>query len=318
MGLKKIDVAFAIDKTFIQHFCVALTSLLETNKDVIGEIYLINDIEEQGLLNTTFSFFKRKYRKEVKSIPLDKIYAKGFHIDGYITQATYYRMFLDKLLPPYVEKVLFLDSDVIVIGKIDFFTKLDFQKQPGGKKEKIKHTFHDEWYLYAVNNISDQNKTRLKALGLKGDKYFNAGVLIINLQKWRERKISNKLRRTARIKKDTLKFHDQDVLNIVLEKEWKEIDGKFNAINLEYSWELKKMEDYSIIHFTNFPKPWHYKNTHPFKKKYWFYLMKSPFKYYIPEDLSFKNFVEMEVVPRFNRIKDKVRNNRIPFLNTIK
>lgn len=306
-NLEKIDVVFAIDKNFIQHFCVALTSLLETNREIVGKIFLINDIEEEEtLLNKTFSFFKKKYKKEIQSLTLNKALAKEFRIDGHITQATYYRIFLADLLPINVEKVLFLDSDVIVNKNIEFFTKMDFQKQ--GDKQEFNRCLDHEWYLYAVNNVFDQNRDRLKALDLHGDKYFNAGVLLVNLRKWREKGISNKLYYVARFKKKYLKLHDQDVLNIVLENEWKEIDGRFNAINLEYSGGLNKMEDYAIIHFTNFPKPWHFTSIHPFKKLYWIYLRKTPFRFYIPGDLTFGNFMELKIIPRLKRLSGKLFN----------
>src|SRR5690606_26921637 len=154
---------------------------------------------------------------------------------------------------------LFLDSDVIINGKLDFFLGLNFHK----KSEIKNQTFSDiqsEWCLYAVNNISDQKKERLLYLGLSGTKYFNAGVLLINLRKWREIGISKRLLCVARNKNMDFELHDQDVLNIVLEKDWKEIDERYNAINLEFSWLPINKEEYSIIHFTNFPKPWHFKN----------------------------------------------------------
>lgn len=301
-NLEKIDVVFAIDKNFIQHFCVALTSLLETNPGIVGRIFLINDIEDETLLNNTFSFFERKYGKGIKSLNLNNAFAKDFRIDGHITQATYYRIFLAELLPENVEKVLFLDADVIVNGNIDFFTKLDFQEKPEMTYQEFNPDFEPACCLFAVDNILDQNRERLKALGLSGDKYFNAGVLFVNLRKWREKGITKKLLYVANRQKKDLKFHDQDVLNIVLENEWKEIDGKYNAINLEFSWNLNEMEEYSIIHFTNFPKPWHFKNTHPFKKLYWIYLWKTPFRFYIPRDLTFENFMELKIIPRFKRL----------------
>lgn len=303
-----IDVVFAIDKNFIQHFSVALTSLLETNREIVGKVFLINDIEEETLLTTAFSFIKRKYNKEIESLTINKSHTKKFRIDGHITQATYYRIFLAELLPENVEKVLFLDSDVIINGKIDYFLKLNFQK----KSEIKDQTFPDlqnEWSLYAVNNVSDQKKIRLLNLGLRGTKYFNAGVLLINLRKWRKTGISERLLCVAENRSKDLELHDQDVLNIVLENDWKEINEKYNAINLEFSEILMNKEKYAIIHFTNFPKPWHFKNTHPFKQLYWIYLWKTPFKFYIPVDLTLGNILELKVTPRLKRFMRPLRKS---------
>ncbi|WP_114751775.1 glycosyltransferase family 8 protein [Pleomorphovibrio marinus] len=306
---KKLNVVFAIDQFYIQHFCVAVTSLLENNLKIINKIFLINDIENNFSLNQTIKFINKKYNIKIINIFFDTSLVKNFKIDGHITHASYYRIFLTELLPRDVERVLFLDSDVIVNGCIKYFLSLNFQPDVANNLPKILHqksNIRKEYFLYAISNLFDQNKERLKDLGLCGAQYFNAGVLYIDLKQWRENNIINKFIFVANEFKEKLYLHDQDVMNIVLENYWLEIDEKFNAIGLEFSNKKIDIKDYIIIHFTNFPKPWHFKNSHPFKWLYYYYIWKTPYRLYIPKDLNLYNLYKFKIIPRVNHLKDRL------------
>lgn len=312
---QQLDVVFTIDKNFIQHFCVSLTSLLENNKEQVGRIFLIHDIKEKFLLKKTFSFIKKKYGKEIIHVSFDNSTVENFKIDGHITQATYYRLFLSEILPKDIDRILFLDSDIIINGKLDLLLTLDFKsdrliERTSSKANPFQEKIGEELNVYAVSNLADQDKSRLKNLGLVANRYFNAGVLLINLKKWRKDAISEKLIKVAQQANEKLMLHDQDVLNIVFENYWGELDAKFNAINLEFCGHLQEEKKYVIIHFTNYPKPWHFKNRHPFRKLYWYYLRKTPFRFYVPNDLTFRNIMELKIIPKTDMFIAKLLNNR--------
>ncbi|MDB5851955.1 MAG: glycosyl transferase family 8 [Rhodoferax sp.] len=283
----KIDVVFSLDANYIQHFCVAVTSLLENNLKNIERIFLITDIDKKGLLENTFSFLQTRYNKKIICLNFDNSIIKKFRVDSHISPAAYYRLFLPEILPNDIDKVLYLDSDIVVNEYLDSLFQLEFAQ---GKD-------HEEFYLFAVSEVRWQSLNRLQGIGLSGYRYFNSGVLLINLRKWRAENITTKLISIALNYKDKLKFHDQDVLNIAFENYWGELNYKFNTVNLEFLEEKVYKKDYSIIHYTGGSKPWHYRNRHPLKLVYWHYLWKTPYRYYIPQDFTFKNILKKLLKP---------------------
>lgn len=284
---KKIDVVFSIDAGYIQHFCVALTSLLENNLQSVGRIFLITNIVDKALLQDTLSFILSKYKKEVTLLAIDDIITKKFKVDSYVSQAAYYRLFLSEILPDGIDKILYLDSDIVVTKNLDSLFELEFEsgKYDNGKDQK-------DYYLYAVSELSWQEVDRLQGIGLSGTKYFNSGVLLVNLKKWRAENISKALISIALSYKDKLTFWDQDVLNIAFENDWGELENKYNSVNVERLDKKIYERDYSIIHYTGGSKPWRFNNRHPLKWLYWYYLWKTPYKYYIPKEFTFKNILK--------------------------
>lgn len=308
LNKNKLDVVFSIDENYIQHFCVAITSLLENNLNKIDRIFLIHDIQEKSKLEKTVKFIYKKYNKIICNFSINNLIDRDFKVDGHISKATYYRLYLSELLPTDVDRVLFLDSDLIINGNIEFLLSLDFNKTNHNKKKtlEINNPIDNEIYLYAVSNLSDQKKERLKNLGLTGEKYFNAGVLLINLKKWRENNILNTILKVEENNKNKILLHDQDILNIVFENLWGELPTRYNAINLEFCPNRENIENYNIIHFTNYPKPWNFINTHPFKMKYWEYLRKTPYKLYIPNDFTLDNILELKIIPKIKYVYRKL------------
>lgn len=106
-------------------------------------------------------------------------------------------------------------------------------------------------------------------------KYFNAGLLVINLDKWRRDNIGEKVVKFLQDNKDYVRDHDQDGLNGVLAGQWGELDPRWNQMPRIYtysSWEDSPydresynalLHDPYIIHYTTPPKPWQRGCPHP-------------------------------------------------------
>lgn len=292
---KKVDVVFSTDVHYVQHFCVALTSLLENNLKYIERIFLLTDVDEKELSEKALSFIYSRYQKEVICLNISDSIIERFKVDRYISHAAYYRLFLSEVLPADVDKVLYLDSDLVVIGDLKSLICLEFtnnNKIDSVDESASKNTNHeDELYLYAMNEMKWESRERLQSMGLSGTKYFNSGVLLINLKKWRTEKISAKLISIALNYKEQLKWWDQDVLNIAFENQWGEINFGFNTVNLVFKEEKEFKKHSAIIHYTGSSKPWQFRNSHPLKNIYWHYLRKTPYRYYIPNDITLKNIL---------------------------
>lgn len=188
-----------------------------------------------------------------------------------------------------VDKVLFLDCDMIIKADIQALWEIDIS----------------EYFLGAIEDGGVESNTKFgfgikRSIGIPADeKYFNAGVLLINLNKWREHNIGHKVIRFISERKGSLFLADQDALNAVLYGKWLQLPIAWNQHPTYYDVVKKKgicREDIIetvkrplIIHYSQKSKPWNYMDDHPLKYEYEKYLKMSPWKDYIPKDRNSLN-----------------------------
>lgn len=124
------------------------------------------------------------------------------------------------------ERVIWIDSDAIVLGSLEPLWNLDFQTLPIAAAANV-------WGN--PNNYQDRNP------------YFNSGVLVYNMKLWEEEQLSGKLIQNART--HVWGDRDQGALNSVLVGRWKQLDQ---------IWNNHATEDMStkVMHFMSRPKPW--------------------------------------------------------------
>jgi lipopolysaccharide biosynthesis glycosyltransferase len=269
---KSLNVFFAIDKNYVQHFTVAVTSLLENNKDLELNVFVIHDITDLSVLDVTIKFIKEKYDLNLQFVSVGNIDFSNFRTTEHYTKSTYFRLLLAKLLPEEIESGLFLDSDLIVNGSIKELAEISL----------------DNKYICAVSEVSvDDNVARLNKIGFPVKSYFNAGVILVNLKAWRKENITEKLLSIINKYTAQLDWVDQDVLNMYFANNWFELNKKFNAIHL-----IKRLTAAPVIvHYASYSKPWHYVDTHPYNYLYWRYLALTPFAGSRPAGFSLKNFI---------------------------
>lgn len=130
---------------------------------------------------------------------------------NYITKEMYYRIAIPDLLGPEVKKVLYLDCDLIVKKDIS----------------ELWETNIDDCFVAAVESVEAQGRKN-DLLIPDGYHYFNSGVLLINVQKWREHHISSKVFEFIQTHPEKLVHPDQDALNAVLYDKWLPLHPKWN------------------------------------------------------------------------------------------
>jgi lipopolysaccharide biosynthesis glycosyltransferase len=236
-----------------------LTSLLEnaTNRDLIKIFIIDGKISEEN--KNKLNEVVNRYGNEITFLSpknkLFKVLPKNSTI-GYITKETYFRLGLPRLLDKKIKKVLYLDCDLIVKGDISELWKV-----------KIKNH-----YLAAVDESclfdSQRKKILVSELRLtRNSPYFNAGVLLLNIDKWRKNKVTTRILKYLQ-KRPALRFMDQDALNVVLYKKWLQLDYKWNYTT--YHWKVLPDVEPSIIHFCGWNKPWN--SDIRYKEDYFKYL----------------------------------------------
>jgi lipopolysaccharide biosynthesis glycosyltransferase len=286
--LSKFNIVFATDEGYLQHLAVALQSLLVNNEDLDFNIYIINGgINEQKFSKLTS--ITAKYRCQLINIEINDALFEGLVRNHHFTKANYYRL----LIPNFVDqdKVLYLDSDIVVNGSV---------------KELYSCDFKDD-YLGAVLNPGFD---RHKKLGMDvNSQYFNSGVMLINNIKWKEDKITEKVIEFVTDNSDVIEFVDQCGLNAVIDGKWTAMDLKFNQqaviflpdFVLKYNcFGIQELVEAKrnpvIVHYTGSSKPWQFPNKHPLKHLYWQYLSMTPFKRYFPDELTMVNVIK-SIIP---------------------
>lgn len=274
-----IHIVCTIDDNYTQHCAVMLASLFLNNKNNEFVVYVItNGLRKENENKLTKSI--NKYKAQSHFYTIDESILKNAPITHHISLATYYRILLPEILPDNLNKILFLDSDIVVLGDV----------------LPLWNTEIDNYYIGGCCEFpSVESKIKL---GLNPESpYFNAGVMLVNLKKWRDDNISTKGIDIINHQKEKIEFWDQDTLNILFENQWKQlphcwnVNQKFYVIPYSYEYfnmseeEHKTFSNYpTILHYTGSDKPWNYNNNHPKKGEYFKYLSKTPWKKYKPEN----------------------------------
>lgn len=275
MSYTRYKILFAIDSGYIPHLATALFSLLKNNEFLHFEIFLfISRISVEDDLN--LRKICNEYNASLKIIIIDDKTFDGLITFHHFTTSIYFRL----LAADFIEgdKCLYLDADIIVNGSI----------------EKLYNKDLDNYYLAA---IEDPGFYRHKELGMNLDaKYFNSGVMLINLNKWRKSEIKNLVISFVKNNTSVVLYPDQCGLNSIVNGNWLEISPKYNCqthmLNNQFYLDIFREINPSIIHFTSFRKPWRFKNKHPYRKLYWFYRNSTSYKSILNFDINFNEILK--------------------------
>ena len=174
--------------------------------------------------------------------------------NGHVSEATYYRIFVEDYINIDIDYFIYLDADIICINNPENYFH-----------SKIR-SMNDKKIPLAANTESYRNpvvELYFKNLDLKNDKYFNAGVLIVDFKYWKQNDVSSELLKIMNDYKNNIIFWDQDVLNIHFDGNFLELSDFVNFYLPISKFQLfsKSYIDKNVIfmHFKGKPKPWNVK-----------------------------------------------------------
>lgn len=250
-----MNLLFCFDQNYQQHFGVAITSVLLNNLSSHFDVHIITNFMEEKLkqkLDTLSKNYKCSFHLYIIN-NLDKI--SKLKVSDHVSNATYYRLIMAEILPKHIDKILYLDSDVVVISPLEELYNIDLEN-----------------YFIAASGFSG---TLVKSKG------FNSGVMVVNLEKWRNEQISTKVIDFATQNRNKLPYHDQSALNRVIKQNYLIIDRKWNfQVDLSPR-KIQKPDDNialknaRIIHYIGSSKPWYFWISDQRKNIYELYLKKS-------------------------------------------
>ena len=171
--IEPIQVAFATDENYVQHMCVAMLSLLH-NKDPKTpiHIYVLGDnLSDESI--ATVTQIAENHNTYITFLEVDFARFEGLGLSRHQSRVTYATLAIPEIID--ADKVLYLDCDLLVRCDLSPLWEIDISEYYVGA---VMDTF------FSGLNGKQQLDSRL---GLPpGSPYFNAGMLLVNLKKWRQ------------------------------------------------------------------------------------------------------------------------------------
>ena len=311
-------IVCATDDNFVQHCCVMLVSLLMNNDD--ATIYVLTE----GLLPENERIISEEVEAHggtVHFCVVDPTIIDRFPMPpgaelAHISRATYYRLLIPDLLPKEVDKVLYLDCDIVINHSVAALWNTDLTGfaiaavvQVGFGHEAIRLGYPVEYG------------------------YFNAGVTLINVDYFRQYDVSRQLMDYIAKNYNSIKYHDQDTLNAVLYKQCLHLAAQWNLTSNVYDPDyplhcdrvdgrvvndyaadkrsaLKHKADPTILHYASHPKPWQHNCVHPLYNLYYHYASQTQhFRHLHPQNAITRGWAVMTYRARkhVSTIKQRLR-----------
>ena len=272
-----IHIVSASDDRFAIPLGVMLTSLFENSPS--GKIITVSVLDGGISLINREKILRiaESYHSTINFLMVNGEKFKNFIPFGHVNYITYYRLAIPELLDETVDKVLYLDCDLIIKDDITKLWAVDVSHH---FLAAVEDAYIEHWALLDAStyNFLHDSKKRLNIP--ETAKYFNSGVMLINLSRWREEKIHKKIIDFVAHNPEKIRLADQDGLNALLFGTWYPLPLRWNVQPFLYKLAKTKQDDeYTdavkepyIIHYAGESKPWNFTGTHPAENEYFRYL----------------------------------------------
>lgn len=268
--LEETIVAFGIDAGYTPHLAVAIASVVANAPGARFRFVVMNDgvsdsdkrKVEASAPGQTFNWF------EIDDTRLLEM--PQYH---HITRAGFFRFGMPTFAPAAAKRVIYLDSDIVVLGDIRELAKVDLDGMTVGAVFDV--------------GMDSEAFARLWSLPPARLNYFNSGVMVIDMEKLREGGGFEPALKAAMGRWDDCRFGDQCALNVMFWNRWKRLDPTWNVqrrmvVNegnpcYATAAEMRTNTRPNIIHYTETNKPWSRDAFHPYVWAYYRYLRRTRF-----------------------------------------
>lgn len=315
-----MDIVFCINNNWSMQCGVTIKSILEFNKSPITFHIFSKNITNENK-NRLIKIVNETSNNSIKFYIISDDYDDKFVLRSgdRVSIETYYRFFISSLLDNTIEKVLYLDADIICVDKLDNLFDIDLTNYAAGMVLDSRYC-----EITKYNRLNYDIKYG----------YYNAGVMLLNLKYWRDNNISQKLIDYVCNNKELCYYHDQDAINALLHDKILRLTPSFNiqtvlmqyfflkdyltcprSIQYDFKYEKKlwaelelALNSPKLIHFTEFYKPWHKTCKLPFTELWRFFLLQTDWKnfklskYIYPKKVHYKNEIK-RFISKINKAK---------------
>ncbi len=280
MSKKEIPIFFSIDDGYIPCLGVAIKSIQENaSNDNQYHIYVLyTKMSEENMNNIKNEFAKDNFVIEfydVKNNVNDKEETLSVRLRDYYSNTIYYRLFIQNEFPQY-DKVIYIDSDIILLDDIANLYKMEIG-------DHLLGVIRDGVVAYGPKVLGEYVEN---FVNVPTEKYFNSGVLVMNLKEMRKVKIQERfLYLIDKYNIDTV-APDQDYLNALCQGRTLILPETWNKMP-DFGDNYQDIRELHLIHFNMFRKPWHY-NDVVYQDAFWRYAKKT--SYYKSLQKELKNY----------------------------
>lgn len=234
-----LHIAFSATDSYVNYLGTTVYSICQHHPDQDIHVYVLSS----HLSDHSLSKLDRlaNDRLTIEWLQVDQSRFDGLPLKHNISIEAYYRMLLPELLPD-LERVLYLDCDILIKGDLIPFWETDLTG----------------YYAAGVNerDMLYRNPDYRQSIGYSPqDIYVNSGVLLLNLEALRADQMVKTLFDNAQALKDKISYQDQDVINITLKGRIKNLPAIYNYTSYEREVDEIPLEDVVVIHY-NWHKPW--------------------------------------------------------------
>lgn len=299
----KLNLLYQFNEKYVPYAGASVFSVLQNNKEVDEiNVYILgeglSEISQNKLGRMILDFGRQAVFVETESL-VRKM--KALDMPAYRgSYAANMRLFLDEVLDESVDRILYLDSDTIVNKSLADLVEIDMQGR-------------------AIGMILDSlGASHKKQIGLTDtDPYYNSGVILYDMRKWRERDYSGEIARHVKEQRNNYPAPDQDLLNVVCRNDIFRLDIMYNfqpihaissgkqylrimkpKVYYDVQTLEKLQEEVVIYHCFRFigEFPWDKGNLHPFTEMFDRHLAESPWADYQKESAALSFLIRVEKI----------------------
>lgn len=265
-----MNIALATDANYLPLVHIALQSYFDTNSAQVHVHLLSNKVPGEGI--SQLEEMVQRNGGDFSAYPIDNLAERlGIEVPDTIAMTTYARLFLASILPVDVDKVLYVDCDILFTDDISEFYATDMNDTlvAGVQDLLLSSTYKDY-------------------IGITQDEpYLNAGILLIPLKTWREQNMQTKFLDFLLAHNGNVYHHDQGIINAVCAGRKTICLPRYNVISNYFNYPYRILKKtarlhYSeaeykqastnpaILHFTGVlsGRPWESICSHPYKDKF--------------------------------------------------
>lgn len=230
---KEFHIGYGVDDAYTRCMGTSIASICENNKEETLVFHILaGKLSEENIQR--IKQLAENFSVEINLYFLDKSAFSGLPTQVHFPVSIYYRYILPVILK--VPRVLYLDADIVCLGSLHSLWMLDL----------------GENIIGAVQDVEWMGIKRNRALNLQNHRYFNSGVLIMDIVQWNQFNTLDKVVEALASEPEKFRYPDQDALNLILSGKVCYLDNKWNHLNVM----IEGQKESALLHFAAHPKPW--------------------------------------------------------------
>lgn len=259
-----MNILVTLNSNYIKPLKVMLWSLFFNNRNQDFSVYLVHSSLSKEEIEDLHRYINT-YGHTLVPITISGSYFAEAPVLKHYSPEMYYRLLAHRFLPDDLERILYLDPDILVLNPI----------KPLYEMEMEDYLYAASYHKWAL--VKELNMLRLKAYEM--EEYFNSGVLLMNLPRHREKIRDEEIFQYLEKNRNRLILPDQDILNALYSKEIKKLDEIIYNYDARFYYFYKAqsggridmdyiMANTVILHFCGKRKPWQPKYSGKFHSLY--------------------------------------------------